>query len=207
MLDVDVGHPQFGKAQRCPTCGNDQQQQHLESICGLSPEMKRMTFSRFSRMGHIAAAWDVAQALALQPSRFLTLAGPNGRGKTTLLACIVNAGRQAGYTSVYASTADFLDHLRRAYAPDTNITYDGVFEKYTTCTILALDELDAFKASEWAEEKFRQLIDHRYRERSAKLTVFATNKAPQDFPGYLYSRMADRDNYLFDIAGPDLRRI
>lgn len=176
-------------------------------MSGLNQEMQRVHFAHLSRLPHLAAALDAAQALAADAAGFLTLVGANGRGKSTILAAIVNAGRMGGRRSVYASTADFLDHLRNAYAPNVNLSYDGVWERYEGATILCLDELDAFKVSEWAEEKFRQMIDHRYRDRSQKLTCFATNANLTDLPPYLYSRLTDRSSHIFTLTGPDLRRL
>ena len=204
MLDVAM----FGKSIPCPTCGSAFQQDYLRNICGLPLDAQRTTFSQLTRYPFLSPALDRAQALVAAPSGFFTLTGPNGRGKSTLLHCLINAGRAAGYTSVYASTADFLDHLRRAYDPAVAISYDGVMDKYMSATILCLDELDAFKASAWAEEKFRQLIDHRYQDRLHKLTAFATNARPEDLPPYLFSRMSDRESgAIYEIAGADLRRI
>ena len=122
MLDVALEHPMFGKSVPCPTCGSANKQDYLRSICGLSFDAQRTTFSQLIRYPFLAPAIDRAQELAATPTGFFTMTGPNGRGKSTVLACLVNAGRAAGYTAVYASTADFLDHLRSAYAPGVNVT-------------------------------------------------------------------------------------
>lgn len=205
--DVPVGHPQFGKIVRCDVCGPMQQQLFLRSICGLTPEMQDWTFGNTQAAFGIADAYATAQSLMAQPAWMLTLTGPFGIGKTRLLACIINAGRDAGWTSVYMTTAELLDHLRAAYAPGSNITFDGLWEKIVNARILALDELDRWSPTPWAQEKFFELIDLRYRNGAEKLTAFATNAQLDDLPPYLASRMRDRRCRLFELAGVDMRQV
>ena len=41
--------------------------------------------------------------------------------------------------------------------------------------MLALDELDEFRQSDWAMERFHRLIDERWRSMEERLTLLATN--------------------------------
>jgi DNA replication protein DnaC len=159
VYDVWPGHPLFGELVRCTRCTEGCEDDPLRKICGLTREMQGWTFANTVRYEGIAEAYDVAQELATHPRRFLTLLGDYGIGKTRLLACIVNAARSAGLPAVYTTTASLLDHLRAAYAPNAEVRYDERLELVTSARVLCLDEFDRFNSTDWAQEKFFQLVD------------------------------------------------
>lgn len=207
MHDVYPGHPLFGKIVRCDVCGMGAQQAFLRSRCGLPVEMQGWEFEGTRRTMANAAAYDVARLLAESPRHFITLLGGFGVGKTRLLACIVNAGRAAGWLSVYTTTATMLDYLRGAYDKKIDVTYDARWELLRTAKILAIDEFDRFSPTDWAREKFEQLIGQRYDDKANVLTAFAANARMDDLPGYVASRMQDHSNYIFELAGADVRKV
>jgi DNA replication protein DnaC len=206
-LAVDVGHPRFGDTLRCPVCGEHRQVEYLRESCRLSPEMQTWTFETTPKRAVNAQAWDTAKRLSAAPAWFLTLQGGYGVGKTRLLACLVNAGRAAKYTSIYLTTSELLDHLRAAYAPDAPTAFDEMWEAMTNARILALDEVDRFAPTDWAREKFFELVDQRYRSGQDHLTAFATNADLDALPGYLASRLQDRRGRVCHIAGGDMRQV
>lgn len=206
LFDVDPGHPDWNKLTRCPTCGTNSQREYLRNMCGLSPEMQAWTFEATRRNPSNAAAYDVGQLLARNPAYFYTLLGGFGVGKTRLLACIVNEARAAGWTAVYTTTADVLDHLRSAYAPKAAIGFDGRFELLKTARVLCLDEFDRWSPTEWAEEKFFRLIEARYQDGARLLTCFAANARLDELPGYVRSRIEDSRCKRYQLAGMDVRR-
>lgn len=205
--DVRPGHALFGHTMPCPTCASDRQQQYLQELCGLTGEMLAWTRANTLRTTVNAAAYDAALALSAAPAWFYTLVGPTGVGKTRLLTMIVNEARQAGCTAVYTTTAELLDHLRAAYAPGAQVSSDGLLDKVTSCTVLALDECDRYNPTPWAEEKFFQLVERRYRAGDTRLTGFATNASLDALPQYVTSRLYDRRCRVFELGGPDLRRM
>ena len=159
QYDVPVGHPQFKDIVRCDVCGSGKQQSYLRDLCGLAGEQLAWTFANTKRDDANWQAFDAAQLLAGNPQRFLALLSPAkyGVGKTRLLACIVNAARMAGHTAIYTTTADVLDYLRAAYAPNAEVSYDGRFDTLRKARVLALDEFDRWAPTAWAQEKFFQL--------------------------------------------------
>lgn len=205
--DVPAGHPLFSQIKPCDVCSTDMQQKYLTALCGLTGDMLTWDWSNTKRIQANAMAYDAAKWLVQQPQFFYTLTGKPGRGKTRLLAAIVNESRKTGRTAVYTTTSELLDHLRAAYAPGANVTFDGLLDKITTCTVLALDEFDRYSPTEWAQEKFFQLIERRYRRGDECLTCFATNAALDDLPQYVTSRMQDRRSHIFEIVGADLRKV
>lgn len=193
------------KLVRCPLCGAGQQTAYLEAICGLPAELRGYTWTQ-NRGGALGAAHTAARRIVESgPAWFFTLTGPFGVGKTGTLAAIVNAGRAAGMTAVYTTTADMLDYLRAAYAPNAPLGYDGRMDLLTTCRILAIDEFDRWNPTPWAQEKFFQIIEARYANGMQQLTAFATNANLTDLPGYIVSRMNDRRCQIHALSGADLR--
>lgn len=75
---------------------------------------------------------------------------------------------------------------------------DGVFERYTTASLLVLDDLGESKATDWAYETIKSLIDERYKAR--KPTVFTSNRSlPELRAAGLYDeRITSR---IFEMCG------
>jgi len=208
QYDVPPGHRLFKEITPCPVCGPARQQEYLARICGLSDEMRDWTFANTRRTEGNAQAYDTAQALAANPQWLYSLQGAFGTGKTRLLTCLVNAGRAHGWTSVYVTMAELLDHLRRAYGPNIeHMEFDGLWDKVINARILALDECDRFSPTAWAREKFFELVDARYRRGAECLTAFATNAEIDSLDGYLASRMRGRNSWVFELTGADLRQV
>jgi DNA replication protein DnaC len=192
--------------ERCSVCGPHRQAEYLRRIDGLTAEMRTWTFAN-TVTARNPDAWQTAQAVAQSPEWFLTLSGPYGIGKTRMLTCIVNEARESRWPAVYLTTAQLLDHLRNAYAPNAEVSFDGMWERVSKARVLALDELDRWNPTPWAQEKFFQLIDARYRAGAEMLTVFATNSDIDNLPGYVQSRMMDRRCRIFKLAGTDMRQV
>jgi DNA replication protein DnaC len=205
--DVEIGDPRFSKITPCPTCSGNLQQVYLQQLCGLSGAMLALRLVNTTRTADNAAALTAAERVIANPQYMLTLQGEPGVGKTHLLAVIVNEARHAGRTAVYTTTAELMDHLRSAYAPGSNVTFDGLLDKLTTCTVLCLDEFDRWSPTPWAQEKFFELVERRYRAGEQQLTCFATNAELADLPRYITSRLQDRRCQFVHLAGPDLRRL
>lgn len=134
-----------------------------------------------------------------------SLQGSPGIGKSYLLHCVVNQAREQGRVAVYAPMPDVLDYLRAAFDPKKEETYEERWKLLISCEVLALDELDEFKSSEWAHERFLRLIDERSRRRDTLLTVVALNGSIASLAPKVTSRL--RQGEVFDLDGVDLRAV
>lgn len=209
VLDVEPGHKLFGKALRC-SCQDEAAKAariaYLSSVCRVPARYRGVPCDRENVLAAIAAS--------ARRRQFITVTGAYGVGKTTLLCGAVQAATGSLLTGVYVLMSELLDHLRRAYAPDSSFQADRFWEAILEADVLAIDELDRFKATEWAEQKLFELLNARY-NRDRGLTLFATNRQVHpgmtegiidERPGYLESRLFEQGNLILALTGPDLRR-
>jgi DNA replication protein DnaC len=205
--DVPVWDSRFSQITPCPVCSKDLQSEWLRRMCGLNEEDQQKWLANTKRTADNAAAFDGAKAVIAEPAWFYTLHGPHGTGKSHLLAMIVNECRTRGWISLYTTTAEVMDHLRAAYAPGAPYAIDEMWERLTTARVLMLDEFDRWNPTPWAQEKFFELVDIRYRNGAHCLTGFATNAGLDTVAEYVHSRMEDRRCQIHQVSGPDLRRV
>ncbi len=199
----------------CPKCGVEHYRERLQDICGLTKQQQRWTFFSFKPLGASGkAALKAARVAAANPRGFLTLTGSWGGGKSHLLAAIVNDCRARGLVSVYRTVARLLDDLRATFDQGSGDAFAARFDHFASAKVLALDEIEKFKASEWAEEQLFKLIDERYAHMEECLTVISTNRpvrageniiANTRYPGYLESRLLDGRFVVAELADGDVR--
>jgi DNA replication protein DnaC len=136
---------------------------------------------------------------------WLTLWGEYGSSKTYLLACALNAFIESRKQAVYTTAGAMLDHLRDSYGDGS---YMYAFDQWASCYALAIDEVDVFHGTEWAHDKYRQLLNYRYNINSESVTLFASNTEPgsKDWPvslDWLASRMTEFP--IVEATGGDVR--
>jgi DNA replication protein DnaC len=133
-----------------------------------------MTFGLFTPRGRSASpadqdtlrfSLDACKAFADEPQGWLLLMGGTGTGKTHLSVAIARERIALGESVLFRFVPDLLDHLRRAYAPNSTVSYDTLFEQVKTADLLILDDLGGESSSPWAEEKLYQLIVYRHNNR------------------------------------------
>ncbi|NJL93273.1 MAG: ATP-binding protein [Anaerolineae bacterium] len=98
-----------------------------------------------------------------------------------------------------------LDHLRATFAPSAEVSYDQRFDTLKNVELLIIDDLGAESASQWAQEKLYQLLNHRYNGRLP--TVITTNVDEDRFEERIASRLLDTQLTLqLRFILPDYRR-
>ena len=130
------------------------------------------------------------------------LTGAYGCGKTHLAAAIATARTEAGQPALFMVVPDLLDHLRATFGPNSDVSYDELFEQLRSTPLLILDDFGAHNSSSWAQEKLFQLLNHRY---NAQLpTVITTNQRLEELDPRLRSRLLDVNIVtFFPILAPD----
>lgn len=135
----------------------------------------------------------------------VTLFGEPGVGKSTLLICAVNYGRETGKLAIYTTMPDLLSYLRSTFGPDSEDTFDKYWDALIRADILAIDELDEFSDSKWSMERFLRLVDERWRRMDEVLTLYATNARPNALVGKVRSRLQDARAQIIEVTGKDMR--
>jgi len=151
-------------------------------------------------------AFWTSHNFAEKPRGWLVLLGKSGTGKTFFAAAIGNYRANLGDPPMFVVVPDLLDHLRATYGPNSNITYDELFNQVKTASLLILDDLGTQSATTWAREKLYQIFNYRY---NAELpTVITTSLELRDIDPHIRSRMEDeRLCKVITIETPPFRGI
>jgi len=176
---------------------------------------KKMTFDNFDyrrvnlpleQRENLAEAFRVAFSFAQSPDGWLVFQGVNGCGKTHLAAAIVNYRFQANQPALFVVVAEFLDHLRNTFSPESKVSYDQLFESVKTAPLLVLDDFGEQSTTPWAREKLYQVINYRYNARLPTVitTVFTLDE--DEIESRIASRLIDHKlSTFFNITAPDYR--
>jgi DNA replication protein DnaC len=166
----------------------------------LPPAIRRMTFGVFRETDEnrkaLTVARQFADAIWEQTKYFLTLIGPNRKGKTHLAAAIVNSLLVRSELAQFESVPALLDYLRAGYGSQANEDFDQRLEKVKDAPVLVLDDLGAESGHgeqyevTWAQDKLYQIVDHRLIKELP--TIFTTNLLPDMLPKRIASRLWDR---------------
>ena len=220
--DVPVGHPKFGRLERCPNVkaraiGKSLQVGEIDPRIGLTAdELRNLSWSMVRKgVNQADRACEVTQRAYMSGHGLVFLYGGFGQGKSLVLKIAVATALNEGRRAAYANLAGVLDDIRIAYDERENKMTELVrrMEWWTSLDVLAIDELDKVGQTDWARERIFQLLDARYQSaiRQEALTVIAANyQSPDELSGYLKSRIEDNrftaNGYVVYLKGADGRK-
>jgi DNA replication protein DnaC len=136
-----------------------------------------------------AAAFNATKKFAEKPEGWLVLIGPAGSGKTHLAAAIVNDRIKNGFPAFFITSADLLDHLRAAFNPSSDMSYDELFEQVRNAPLLVIDDFGSHSGTPWAKEKLDQILNHRFN--NLLCTVVTSDIPVNDMDETIRSRFSD----------------
>ncbi len=119
----------------------------------------------------------MALEFAKSPEGWLVFMGVTGCGKTHLAAAIANYRLKEGKPVKFVVVPDLLDHLRSTFSPESQVSYDQLFEEVKNAPLLILDDFGEQSTTPWAQEKLYQVINYRY---NARLATVITTRLPLD---------------------------
>ena len=213
--DLPLGHPDFGKLIPCQCKLDERRTRRRNRFQGVNdPEaLTRFTFESFNqdqselppdKRQDLVGAYNKAMTFAEQPHGWLLFTGGYGCGKTHLAAAIANQRLEKGQSAIFVVVPDLLDHLRTTFGPNSEASFDELFDEVRNTSLLILDDLGVQSATPWAQEKLFQILNHRYNGQLP--TVLTTNQRMEDLDPRLRSRLLDMN--LVDhirITAPDFR--
>ena len=195
-----MGHPSFGKAVPCGCQRREDDPSRvarLQRYSNMGP-LSRLTFQVTRPEGMSAKAedqelfrrgYEIATAFAEEPQGWLVLTGPSASGKTHLAAAIANSVLGRGLAVFFVFVPDLLDHLRSAFSPSSDISFDQLFEQVRNAPFLVLDDLGGHSSTPWAQEKLYQILNYRHSNRMP--TVFTLGSPIEEMETRLQTRLAD----------------
>jgi DNA replication protein DnaC len=199
---LDSGKVDFSRVVPCRCSKGElrkKKTEYLEKYSNLG-SLSQLTFDNLSPKGkaasaiaqeHFAKVYQAAKVFADNPQGWLVFSGPSGSGKTHLACAIANHRISLGEPVFYIGTADLLDHLRSAFSPTSDTTYDELFEQVKNVPLLVLDDLTPGSATAWAKEKLEQLLQHRFNTRLA--TVITTDLPLEKIDERLRGHLANNE--------------
>jgi DNA replication protein DnaC len=213
--DHPVGHPDFGKLQVC-TCRQLQLDRFAYSKLfahSQLDELNHLTFENFEPRGKgtyapvlsdtIEQAYEAARQYATQLNGWLLLQGGYGCGKTHLAAAIANFVVELGIPTLFVTAPDLLDLLRFSFN-DPETTFEQRFKDFREVRLLVLDDFGTHNATPWAQEKFFQILNHRYINKLP--LVITTNQDLDEIDARIRSRLQDtKFVHQVTIQAPDYR--
>ena len=198
--DVPVTHPDFGRAFPCSCQEEASDGQRLARLLRFS-NLGMLASVRFDALNpqgpgagaeaqaRYGIALDVARKFAEAPAGVLLLTGGHGVGKTHLAAAAANRLIERAQPVFFAFVPDLLDQLRGSYSPDSDLSFDELFDLVKNVPALVLDDLGAQSGGAWADEKLFQIVNHRY---VSDLPTIVTSSVPVDrLDGRLQTRLTD----------------
>ena len=210
--DVPIGHVEFGEVVNCECQHNKLEKEQTSRLLRYS-NLENMTRFKFQTLNIHGQNEDqesqklfqdasiAAEQYSERPQGWLVFNGPHGSGKTHLAAAIGNRLIERGHLAFFVNVPDLIDHLRASFGPSSEMSYSDLFEQVKNSPVLILDGMETSINSSWAEEKLRQIINHRY---NAELpTVITLSGHLGDLDPYLLSRMQSQElSRIININGP-----
>ena len=131
--------------------------------------------------------------------------GPPGLGKTHLLCAISNEyGRRFSHAKViYVNGEDFANELIDALAKNNRQVMQNFKEKYRTCDMLLIDDIQFIAGKVSTQEEFFHTFNALYE--AGKQIIFTADRPPKDMKT-LEERLTSRFEWglIVDIQPPDL---
>jgi len=181
----------------------------LAQISGLLPEELALTLDDVAANGvGTAGMVSVARQFVADPRGILTLWGGYGNGKTLILQAIVNEFRtRHNIVGTYVRLYDLIEYIKAGFSDRATEDARTRYQRLKELPILAIDECDGPRLTEYAEEFRRAFFDDRYRLATAghAHTILALNCDPATLPGDLYDRLRDGRFTIHHNTDPSMR--
>lgn len=142
--------------------------------------------------------------LGAQEGLGLLLTGGNGVGKTHLAVAVLRELVEAkGARGQFWDFHELIREIKNSYNPETQQTELQVLEPVVEADILLLDDLGAWKMTDWMNDTLFYILNSRYLAKRA--TLITTNYPDADREKVLAADPLVRREYLVERIGQRLR--
>ena len=201
---TNVQDERFGRSYPCSCTLEKRKTRLTETLLANSGlgALKRLNFDNLLSVGRTSdkanqtnyeKATQIAKDYSAVMHGWLVILGEHGSGKTHVAASIVNAAIARGIPTMFFSVADLVDYFHSALNKEKNgEATDRGYSALLDIPLLVIDDCYSQISNEWGQQKFEQLINHRW---NAKLpTVFTTLALNDDLDPRLSIRLSDDEN-------------
>ena len=199
--DLPITDPRFGRMEVCPNRMADVLAQESGLECG---ELDAK-WGDVANLNNALEAVRVVQETIERGAGWVTLWGDWGLSKSLILQIAVAESLRSGKPAAYTRMVEILDDLRAAF--DGSESSESRLERWTNVPVLAIDEIEKVKETEYANERRFLLLDRRYQDaiRGNSITIISSNRNPRELPGEICSRIFDGRFAVVHLTGDDVR--
>ena len=157
----------------------------------------------------LQAAWGLAKGTS--PFRLLLLYGGHGNGKTHLAYAAAVLRHNRGENVKYSIFAKMFLRMSHAMNGSGHESVADIISEMSECDFLVLDDLGAYKDSEWKDEVTETIINYRYENRlptliTTNLDIKATDRNQRVVLEAIVSRFRDKEiSMIVQNKGADYR--
>lgn len=207
--DVPPGHPQFGKPIRCNNPWHAPERlARLAALSNLAEGDLSVRLSDIQANEHNREILQAARDMITRPEGWLFLWGGPGNAKTEILIAVVNEVNSANKgPAMYCTFSNLVNWITDAFRDDAGDSYIQRFQRVLDIKLLAIDEMDKARSTEFADEFRFHFLDERYRQaiRGETAIVFSGNTNPNTLPLPLYDRVRDGRFRIVHNTAPSAR--
>jgi len=197
----DEQHPVFVPCEACIRSRIDSLRARLQIVSNLTDQEGALRLKDIQIKGRpdtekmLHACRDMLE----KKSFMLTIWGSNGNAKSAALVVTVNEFLDLGIPAIYLPAYDMLNWIQDAYNSAGHVISESAYdrlESLKSIRMLALDEFQSVKATDWRMEQLRNIIDRRWRDGldGKSFTLLAMNEDPASLEPRIYSRLRDGRN-------------
>ena len=204
--DLPIDHPDFGKMVRCD-CKKKEDARFLQEISRMTERERDVGMEDLVERGKGSSSLiESGKEFCKNPKGILTVYGGTGNAKSLLLQAVVNTILEKGKAAIYTTMFDLMGYIREAYDDDDDTALSRL-DRFRTIPVLAIDEFDKVKTTDWVLSQVTSLVDRRHRDGlgGKSGTLIAMNADIETMPGWIFSRLTDGRNTLIHNTDSDLR--
>ena len=205
-LQVDIQDDRFGKVLICSNVDRSSLP-GFEKVGLKKDEIESLNWKILIDEPGIQKSIKAVQNTIKQGYGWVFLYGGFGVGKTYILKIAIAEMIRSGSEASYVRMAEILDHLRDSFDDEVQERETKRLEYWSRLPILAIDEFDRIRDTEYGSERRFVLMDRRYEGaiREKTITILASNRDPSNLPGYLYDRVRDGRFRIIHLSGESFR--